>query len=227
MGSDNLFHKRKAKKIGDLARVKARIAPYERILIVCEGEKTEPNYFKEIRKHYELSMTNIEISGESGSSPKTVVNFAKDLFKKSQNESSAFDKVFCVIDRDAHTDFDEAINSVYNIKPKGVFSAIASFPCFEYWLLLHFCYTTKAYENLPDNSSGKQLLSELKAYMPDYEKGKNNVFTSLLGQLEFAKANSKRAMDASESTGIKNPSTQIHELVTYLQAIKCKQAKLK
>jgi hypothetical protein len=47
MGSDNLFHKRKARQIESLRRKKARRASYETVLIVCEGEKTEPNYFKE------------------------------------------------------------------------------------------------------------------------------------------------------------------------------------
>ena len=44
MGSDNLYHKRKAKKAKDLARRKSKRAPYDKVLIVCEGEKTEPNY---------------------------------------------------------------------------------------------------------------------------------------------------------------------------------------
>lgn len=51
MGTDNLFHKRKAKKAGDLARRKARRAPYAKELIVCEGEKTEPYYFKSLKDH--------------------------------------------------------------------------------------------------------------------------------------------------------------------------------
>jgi len=45
MGTDNLFHKRKAKKAVDLARRKALRAPYAKVLVVCEGEKTEPYYF--------------------------------------------------------------------------------------------------------------------------------------------------------------------------------------
>ncbi|OPY61749.1 MAG: hypothetical protein A4E57_04133 [Syntrophorhabdaceae bacterium PtaU1.Bin034] len=45
MGTDDLYHKRKAKTARDLARKKATRAPYERVLIVCEGRKTEPYYF--------------------------------------------------------------------------------------------------------------------------------------------------------------------------------------
>ena len=39
MGSDDLFHKRKAKRAEEHRREIARRDPYERILIVCEGEK--------------------------------------------------------------------------------------------------------------------------------------------------------------------------------------------
>lgn len=40
MGTDDRFHKHKAKKASDLARRKARRAPYAKVLIVCEGENT-------------------------------------------------------------------------------------------------------------------------------------------------------------------------------------------
>ena len=36
---------------------------YDRVLIVCEGKKTEPSYFGDLLTHYRLSMANIEIVG--------------------------------------------------------------------------------------------------------------------------------------------------------------------
>lgn len=48
MGTDDLFHKRKQRRATSLQRKKALKAPYDRVLIVCEGAKTEPNYFREI-----------------------------------------------------------------------------------------------------------------------------------------------------------------------------------
>lgn len=44
MGSDQLFHRRKAKKAAALRREAQKRAPYDLVLIVCEGGKTEPNY---------------------------------------------------------------------------------------------------------------------------------------------------------------------------------------
>jgi hypothetical protein len=49
MGTDDLFHKRKARRLETHRREKAKRAPYERILIVCEGKKTEPHYFQGLR----------------------------------------------------------------------------------------------------------------------------------------------------------------------------------
>jgi len=51
MGSDDLFHKRKAKNAQQLARRKARRAPYAKVLIVCEGEKTEPLYLNDLKDY--------------------------------------------------------------------------------------------------------------------------------------------------------------------------------
>ena len=40
MGSDDLFKKRKARKLRDISRKKRTRELYKRVLIVCEGQKT-------------------------------------------------------------------------------------------------------------------------------------------------------------------------------------------
>lgn len=47
MGKDNQPKHRQAAR--DLKRRAAVRQPYERLLIVCEGEKTEPQYLREIQ----------------------------------------------------------------------------------------------------------------------------------------------------------------------------------
>ena len=64
------------------------------------------------------------------------------------------------------------------------------------------------------------MLSELKAYLPDYQKGANHIFTMLLGQLDHAKHNAERSLRAAKASQTDNPTTRIHELVSFLQAIK-------
>ena len=42
-----------------LARRGPRREPYDRVLIVCEGECTEPLYFQDLTAHYRLSTANM------------------------------------------------------------------------------------------------------------------------------------------------------------------------
>jgi len=220
MGTDNLFHKRKAKAADALERRKAKRASYDKILIVCEGEKTEPNYFNELISFYKLNTANVEIDGTCGSSPKSVFERAIELYENENCKGDAFDKVYCVFDKDSHETYDETLIRIEAQNPKGVFSAAVSVPCFEYWILLHFNYTTKPYHATGYSSIGNEVLKDLKAVFPEYTKGSEDIFESLSAQLEFAKENAKRSLAHAQANHTDNPITYIHELVGYLQNLK-------
>lgn len=219
MGTDNIFHKRKAKSAAALQRRAKKRAPYAKVLIVCEGEKTEPHYFNGLRNHYGLNTANVEVCGDCGSAPNSVLAYARQRYREENDAGDAFDKVFCVFDKDAHPGYAEVMTAIAAAKPSDVFVAINSVPCFEYWLLLHFTYSTKPYQALPGNSTGNQVLSDLSGYMPHYKKGAGDICSELINQLERAKSNAERALRAANLNGTDNPSTRVHELVTYLQEI--------
>jgi hypothetical protein len=223
MGKDDLFHKRKARQARDLTRRKEQRAPYDRVLIVSEGEKTEPNYFKELRDYYKLNSANVEVTGDCGSGPMSVVNHALKLYRESLGVSNAFDRVFCVFDRDTHGDYQQALDTIARLKPRGVFTAINSVPCFEYWLLLHFTHTDKPFHATGRYSVGDMVKRELKRYWPVYEKAMSGSFLHCVKQLDFAKTNAARALKSAQANGNDNPSTRVHELVEYLQSIKTKK----
>ena len=89
---------------------------HARILIVTEGAKTEPSYFKEIRKKYRLSSASVAIlPARSGTAPEQIVQEAIQLFKHGdQNRGIApesFDQVYTVFDRDQHASFSLAVRS--------------------------------------------------------------------------------------------------------------------
>ena len=221
MGADNLFHKRKAKGPRDFKRSKPKYAPYDRVLIVCEGSKTEPNYFEELRDHYALETANVRISGECGSDPMSVVQHGKDLYREEQRKGDAYDRVYCVFDGDvARAKYHEALSAIANAKPKGAFFGITSVPCFEYWFLLHFVYTTSPFTAVGGVSAGDAMKTELRKYWPHYVEGLKSTFSYLLNQLDRAKAYAARALAEAEHNGTDNPSTRVHELVSYLQNIK-------
>jgi len=220
MGTDNLFHKRKAKNAGDLVRRKGNRETYSKVLIVCEGEKTEPNYFNGLKDYYALNSANIKVCGECGSDPLSIIKYGKQLYREERDAGDAFDKVYCVFDKDSHPNYPEAMSVIKRATPKDTFIAINSVPCFEYWLLLHFNYTTRSYMSLPGNSVCNQVMTELKAYMPVYAKGQRGVFAALIGQLDFAMNNARRVLQDAERHGADNPSTRVHELVGFLRNIK-------
>ncbi len=220
MGTDDLFHKRKAKRAKDLRRRAAKRAPYAKILIVCEGEKTEPNYFNGVKDYYSLNSANIEICGECGSNPLSILQHAKQRYREEWDARDAFDKVFCVFDKDTHPQYGEALQAIAAQKPYGTFSAITSVPCFEYWLLLHFIYTTRPYASLSSNSAGSQVLTDLRQYLPDYQKGRKSVFIELINQLVLATRNAQKALREAERSGTDNPTTHVHELVSFMRTIK-------
>jgi len=220
MGTNDLFHKQKARTRRDLQRRAARREPYARVLIVCEGTKTEPRYFRGLRDRYRLSSANIEVTGDCGSDPCGIFEHAKKLFREAKGEHNPFDRVYCVFDRDSWSNYDEAVKAIESFKPANTFFAVKSAPCFEYWILLHFEDTASPYMPLPDRSAAAQALANLKRHMPDYEKSDENIFEKLFGRLEQAKARSRKILESSLNHGTDNPSTNVHELIEYLQGLK-------
>jgi len=69
------------------------------------------------------------------------------------------------------------------------------------------------------------MLSALKQYLPDYEKGQTDVFALLNEQLDFALANAARSLDEAQRNNIDNPSTKVHKLVTFMRNLKMTRLK--
>lgn len=193
-----------------LTRRKYVREPYDKVLIVCEGEKTEPNYFKGLKNHLRLKTANVAIVGE-GATPAKIVERAKELEKQEKERGDPFDKVFCVFDKDRHTDYQKALDQ---LKARKNYAAITAVPAFEYWLILHFRYTTSPYQDT------SELVRDLKRHLPDYEKNDTGIFKKLQERLETAKKNAARSLEAARQAATDNPSTKVHLLVTALQAIK-------
>jgi hypothetical protein len=201
-----------------LQRQKPRREPYDRVLIVCEGSKTEPNYLDELIRFHQLSSANVTITGDCGSTPDRVVEKAIEIFENDKD----YDRVYCVLDRDAHPTFDAAIQRVRSkslVRYQGKcrrgtaeFKAIVSTPCFEYWLLLHHRYTRKVMLRCEDVERELRSISEFS----NYKKGEKGLYLRTRDYLEQALQYADRANQDAELTGAKNPSTEMPELIRYL-----------
>lgn len=220
MGSDDLFHKRKARLAESHRREKAKRAPYERVLIVCEGMKTEPNYFRALRSELGLHPANVVIEDKkSGLDPKGLVDFALQTYRKDKD----YENVFCVFDKDKHASYPAALDKIRETRLKdATLHAITSIPCFEVWILLHFIYTTHVFRAAGQDSDCALVIDELdkEGRIPGYEKGSNDIFDALLDKLETAVKNAERLEKYHLSSGTDNPSTIVHKLVHHLKGLK-------
>ena len=189
--------------------------PYDRVLIVCEGAKTEPNYFSELADHYKLSSANIEIVG-AGADPLAIVRKAKELQQKERRTGEKYDRVYCVFDRDEHARFQEASLLAQRSKLR----LGRSWPCFEFWILLHFCFTRRPYSRSQGRSPAENCIRDLRQRWPGHEKASDGVFLELRDAMDDAKEHANRAKVDAERTEEPNPSTEVHRLVTYLEELK-------
>lgn len=114
-----------------------------KILIVCEGEKTEPNYFKSFDMMDNKTGIVYEITNEGGGiNTIQVVEMAIKLRDAAVKEGKPYDSVWAVFDRDSFKpqNFDNAINKAESQKINVAWSNEA----FELWYIFHFCSRTTA-----------------------------------------------------------------------------------
>lgn len=193
-----------------------RPAPSRRVkplvLIVCEGEKTEPQYFDRFRQAKRLSATFVEVvpGGQCGSNPKSVVEYTKKRAKEQKRERLPFNHVWCVFDRDDHQRWDEALTQARDNK----FCVAFSNPCFELWILLHYEYQSAQIDR-------GVVVNRVQQYLPDYSKS-SDVYHALLGKQAEAVRNAQRlrAYHAGNcDPDTHNPSTSVDLLVECLNGL--------
>jgi RloB-like protein len=188
--------------------------PRPLILIVCEGECTEPYYLDSLR--IDLGLANVRVAGkECGSDPLSVVQYALD-----RHSTDKFEHIFCVVDRDEHQSFDEAMNLVRTSANKGIpIEIIPSYPSFEFWYILHFQFTRAPIVKTGKTSSGANAVRLLKKHMRrkgGYEKTRVDMWNHLKQDMPQAIRNSRQARNEATQVGELNPSTDVDKLVSFL-----------
>ena len=197
MAQDNSAKIRQERK---LDRKKPRLPDYERILIVSEGSKTEPLYFKEVinASYPRKARRMVVLSHSSGTTPFQVVESARKFFEDGDGktiEQCAFDRVFAVFDRDDHLTYEQALSAarkmeLLNDNNKPIeFCAIASVPSFELWLLLH-------YEEIHWPLHRDEVLRRLKSKMLEkhhlrYEKSMEGIYEITKAEFDTARARAR------------------------------------
>lgn len=173
----------------------------ERFLIVCEGEETEPNYFRSFRVPKDV----IDVRG-LGKDPSQLVEAAIEI----RDNEGDYDQVWCVFDRDSWTkqNFNQAIKYAQNKDIKIAYSNEA----FELWYLLHFDYRDTAM------SRTKYRTALTKKLNKKYEKNSKTIYEDLETIQPQAIKNAEKLLEQYNppNPADDNPSTTVHLLVEEL-----------
>lgn len=174
------------------------------ILIVCEGERTEPNYFNR------FEVTNIKIEPRGiGDNTIRLVEYA---IEESQNND--YDQVWCVFDKDSFPK--DNFNRAVQLAQNNDFGIAYSNESFELWYILHFEFlnsqiTRDQYiKKLNDIFKSKKL----EGFPDSYKKNDPNIYRILKPYQDTALKNAKNLSKDYESELTPSPATQFP--VTYV-----------
>ncbi|MCP4217028.1 MAG: RloB domain-containing protein [bacterium] len=203
MGTDNLFWKNKNRDLGRKSGNKGKTP--DSLLILCEGEKTEPLYFEAFR----VSSAKVKVSG-CGYNTVSLVKKAMEMRDKAKRNGEEYSQVWSVFDKDSFSmqDFNAAIALAKREKIEVAYTNEA----FELWYLLHF----NSYESGISRTEYKRMLSKLLKH--PYKKNSQTMYTELLPGQANAIKRAERLLKSykPKNPGKDNPSTTVHKLVKEL-----------
>ena len=222
MGTDDLFKKRRQER-------KQRKHAYKEpkansFLIVTEGERTEPLYFRGIEKEIKekiggminvVEVPTIDIHGK-GCSTGRLIEKTDEIVSKSK---ILYQNIWIVFDKDDFEDFDDAIKEA---EGKG-YKVAWSNQSFEYWLYLHFNFSVSALYRTDWCKKLDEIFEANQLGEGKYEKNYKDIYELInqVGSTEAAVRNAKRRMADYEKTGQKpseyDPGTTVHKLVSELR----------
>lgn len=196
----------KHKQVKALKRKVYIRSPRDKFLIVCEGAKTEPNYFRSFR----LTSSCIKDVFGIGDNTEELVRRTIEYKNNANRYGIRYDQIWCVFDKDAFP-VQNFNNALALANQEGIKVAYSN-EAFELWYLLHFDYFCTA-TNRADYIT--ILTSKLGTR---YQKNSETMYQKLFDKQMTAIKNAKRLL-TSYSLCVpcqNNPSTTVHLLVEEL-----------
>ena len=176
----------------------------KKFLIVTEDTKSACNYFKVLKDKYRLHTLKIEIKSSKKSAPDQVISFTKE-----KSDELEADLSFCIIDRDTHENFDKALNDAKKIKNLEI---IASYPCFEYWIILH--HDKNCHKPMNAKECFKETTNRFETYdkSMDYQQRLDFYEDELVNNQDKAIEKAKTTKEICKKNNAENPKTDIYKL---------------
>jgi len=189
-----------------------RRKPRRFVVIVCEGVKTEIQYFKGFNERN--SGVKIEPLHGDCTDPKNIVSFAKEQIAKYDLDFEEGDGLWCAFDVDENKE--EIITRAVKLANEKNIQIALSNPCIELWFLLH-------YEWINNHALTRdEAFYKLKEHIKDYDKNYPEIHSVLKDKLPTAIKNAKKLNKIHENEGIQLlstksvPSSQVFKLVEFI-----------
>lgn len=198
-----------------LRRQHGQRTPKKRILVLCEGTKTEPLYLEAVARSSASAIFELVVEGQ-GADPRTLVKSGAERRKEAErakrrtsDPNELIDAVWCVFDVDSHP---AVVDACRQAAANNVECAISN-PCFEIWLLLHFQDHTAFVDR-------GVAVTTLRQHLPTYKKG-SLILEDFAGRYVEARTRCQRLDDKHKGDGTalpdNNPSSGVWRLVDLIE----------
>ena len=183
------------------------------IRIICEGDVTEVCYIKGLLVDSHVSRDLIRILPSRHTDPVGLVKEAIEHKKKNKRKSKSgeeisIDRWWVVVDVERENNKKAIAEAIRLAVANGILIAFSD-PCIEYWLILHFTYTTRTFEASQD---AKDYLDS--EYLPGYsDSGHRPDMQEMRSRLDEAMKNAQLLRTRHNSQGFESPMTDFDLLV--------------
>lgn len=226
MGSDDIFKKFKREKHERKENTR-KLAPY-RYLIVCEGEKTEPNYFESIKKRIDNKYKDrirvdrkidLDIKG-TGRNTNSLVEYVETIKSKAV---IPYGHIWVIFDKDDFSD--GQFNSAIEQAESNGYRVGWSNEAIELWFLLHFEYLNTGVSREQYCQKLSELFKKYNIGNGKYTKNMPDIFEILVkyGSIEQAIHRSESLLKNHQECGNcysrakMKPATTIYEIINELK----------
>lgn len=193
------------------------------ILIVGEGQETEPNYFHGLKgEEAVLARFRVTVKKGHGRSAEDIVNEAINYKKGAEHRGPGFDEVWCVLDVEGMNKRDSLGRAVALAEDYDIRLCLSN-PCFEIWLLSHFVKSTRSYNDCAE------VILHLSKYWRDhcgndYQKNDDRIYQGVSGLTSTAIENAQWVRETHRANNKKsvaeaNSSTEVYLLVKQLTGV--------
>jgi hypothetical protein len=191
-------------KFKPIARKVGTKSPHKTVLIVCEGARTEPDYFESFR------LSKVVKTVGTGTNTLSLVREAVML-----SQDKGYDEVWCVFDRES---FPRAnVTAAFKLMKQEKFKAAFSNEAFALWYVLHFQYLDT------ENTRAQYCEMLSRAMGRKYEKNNPGMYDLLLDRqdkaIQYAKKLDKLMPLTAGNEADCKPTTSVYKLVERLNQL--------